>query len=67
MATLAENLSRLAQAGFLRSDLIIALGGGVVGDLAGFTAACYLRGVKYVQIPTTLLAQIDSSVAERRE
>jgi 3-dehydroquinate synthase len=45
-----------------RSDAIIAIGGGVVGDLAGFAAACYQRGVSYVQIPTTLLAQIDSSV-----
>lgn len=45
-----------------RSDGIIALGGGVVGDLAGFAAAIYLRGVPFVQIPTTLLAQIDSSV-----
>ncbi len=47
---------------FERSDGIIALGGGVVGDLAGFVAAVFLRGVDYVQIPTTLLAQIDSSV-----
>lgn len=45
-----------------RSDLIIALGGGVVGDVAGYAAATYLRGISYVQIPTTLLAQIDSSV-----
>lgn len=47
---------------FERSDIVVALGGGVVGDLAGFVAASYLRGVRYVQIPTTLLAQIDSSV-----
>ena len=47
---------------FERSDVIVALGGGVVGDLAGYAAASYLRGVRYVQIPTTLLAQIDSSV-----
>lgn len=47
---------------FERSDGIVALGGGVVGDLAGFVAATYLRGINYVQIPTTLLSQIDSSV-----
>lgn len=45
-----------------RSDLIIALGGGVVGDLAGFVAATYLRGIQFIQIPTSLLAQVDSSV-----
>lgn len=47
---------------FSRSDLIIAVGGGVVGDLAGFVASTYLRGVKFIQIPTSLLAQVDSSV-----
>ncbi len=47
---------------FGRDALVLALGGGVVGDLAGFVAACYQRGVDYVQIPTTLLAQVDSSV-----
>lgn len=47
---------------FERNDAIVALGGGVVGDLAGYVAACFLRGVNFVQIPTTLLAQIDSSV-----
>ena len=52
----------LAENRFTRSDLIVALGGGVVGDLAGFCAATFLRGVPYVQIPTTLLAQVDSSV-----
>lgn len=45
-----------------RSDLVIALGGGVIGDLAGFTASSYLRGIRLVQIPTSLLAQVDSSV-----
>lgn len=49
-------------AGLHRSDLIVALGGGVVGDLAGFAASCYQRGVPFVQVPTTLLAAVDSSV-----
>lgn len=54
--------SQLLEAHLTRSDMIVALGGGVVGDLAGFVAATYLRGVKFVQIPTSLLAQVDSSV-----
>jgi 3-dehydroquinate synthase len=52
----------LSQNRFERNDLVLALGGGVVGDLAGFAAAVYLRGIPFVQVPTTLLAQIDSSV-----
>jgi 3-dehydroquinate synthase len=52
----------LLGAGCDRKTLIFALGGGVVGDMAGFAAACYMRGVPFVQIPTTLLAQVDSSV-----
>lgn len=55
-------LEFLAEEHFTRSDLIAALGGGVVGDLAGFAAAAYLRGIRFIQIPTTLLAQVDSSV-----
>lgn len=47
---------------FTRSDLIVALGGGVVGDLAGFAAATFQRGIRYIQVPTTLLAAVDSSV-----
>lgn len=55
-------LSFMATGGVTRSDVIIALGGGVVGDLAGFAAATYMRGTKFVQIPTTLLSMVDSSV-----
>ena len=47
---------------FNRKDLLIALGGGVVGDLTGYTAATYLRGIEFIQIPTTLLSQADSSI-----
>ncbi len=59
---LFELYDRMLSFGLTRSDLIIALGGGVVGDLTGYAAASLLRGVPYVQIPTTLLAQVDSSV-----
>ncbi len=52
----------LIQAGFDRHDYLLALGGGVVGDLTGFTAATYLRGIRFIQVPTTLLSQIDSSI-----
>ena len=55
-------LETLAKEGLTRTDCIIALGGGVVGDLAGFAAATYLRGIPYIQVPTTLLAMVDSSV-----
>ncbi len=53
---------RLLQDGHSRTTTLIALGGGVVGDMTGFAAACYMRGVSFVQVPTTLLAQVDSSV-----
>lgn len=62
LGTLNSVYSSLVNYGITRGDLIIALGGGVVGDLAGFAASTYLRGIDYVQIPTTLLAQIDSSI-----
>ncbi len=60
--TLPRVYSALLEAKISRSDLVIALGGGVIGDLAGFAAATFLRGVRLVQIPTSLLAQVDSSV-----
>jgi shikimate kinase/3-dehydroquinate synthase len=53
--------TELARAGMNRDDVVVALGGGVVGDLAGFCAATYQRGVRYVQVPTTLVAQVDSA------
>ena len=59
---LADLCERLLSLELERGDLIIAFGGGVVGDLAGFAAAIYKRGIDFVQIPTTLLAQVDSSV-----
>ena len=62
MRTAERALSFLSAFGLERSDAVVALGGGVVGDLAGFAAAVYLRGVAFIQVPTTLLAQIDSSV-----
>ncbi len=52
----------LIEKGFERKDMLLALGGGVVGDLTGFCAATYLRGVDFIQIPTTLLSQVDSSI-----
>ena len=61
-STYLNLLNFLAQSKLTRSDLIVALGGGVVGDLAGFAAASYLRGIRFVQVPTTLLAAVDSSV-----
>ena len=60
--TYLDLLNCLANNRLTRSDCLIALGGGVVGDLTGFAAATYLRGIRYIQIPTTLLAAVDSSV-----
>ncbi len=62
LATMASILDRLVQSGANRDTTLVALGGGVVGDITGFAAACYMRGVDFVQVPTTLLAQVDSSV-----
>lgn len=55
-------LEFMAQQQLTRSDCVVALGGGIPGDMAGFAAACYLRGVMFIQVPTTLLAMVDSSV-----
>lgn len=60
--TVTQIYARLAAGGFTRSDLLVALGGGVTGDMTGFAAATWLRGMDFVQIPTSLLAQVDSSV-----
>ena len=62
LETYSEILDFMANSEITRTDIVVALGGGVVGDIAGFVATTYLRGIKFVQIPTTLLAQIDSSV-----
>ncbi len=60
--TIKEIYRFLIEEGFDRKDMLLALGGGVVGDMTGYAAATYLRGIDYVQIPTTLLAQTDSSI-----
>ena len=60
--TFLSLLNYLAENKLTRSDMLVALGGGVVGDLTGFTAASFLRGIRFIQIPTTLLAAVDSSV-----
>jgi 3-dehydroquinate synthase len=62
MRTLESLAEQLAEAGADRDALLVAFGGGVVGDMTGFLAAVYMRGVPYVQVPTTLLAQVDSSI-----
>ena len=53
---------KLIENGFDRNDMLVALGGGVVGDLTGYAAATYLRGIEFIQVPTTLLSQVDSSI-----
>ncbi len=62
LTELQKLADQLAQAGADRSSLLIAFGGGIIGDSAGFLAAIYMRGIDYIQVPTTLLAQVDSSV-----
>ncbi len=60
--TYIKILETAAQKGLTRNDVIIGIGGGVIGDIAGFAASTYMRGIDYIQIPTTLLAMVDSSV-----
>ncbi len=62
MGTVTSVLDYLAENHFTRSDVLVALGGGITGDITGFTAATYLRGIEFIQIPTSLLAIVDSSV-----
>ena len=62
LATLSDILETLAEQQLTRTDCVAALGGGVCGDMSGFAAGCYLRGIRYVQLPTTLLSAVDSSV-----
>ncbi|MCI0516236.1 MAG: 3-dehydroquinate synthase [Woeseiaceae bacterium] len=62
LASVGTVIDELVSAGANRDVTLIALGGGVVGDITGFAAACYMRGVAFIQVPTTLLAQVDSSV-----
>jgi 3-dehydroquinate synthase len=62
LAEFNEIISALLAAGFGRDALLVALGGGVIGDVTGFAAACYQRGIAYLQAPTTLLAQVDSAI-----
>ena len=62
LSVASELYDRMVEAGVSRDSAVVALGGGVVGDIAGFVAATFMRGVRFVQIPTTLLAQVDASV-----
>ncbi|MCP4343467.1 MAG: 3-dehydroquinate synthase [Desulfobulbaceae bacterium] len=62
LQTIGDLAGRLARLGFDRKDALIGLGGGVTGDITGFLASSYMRGIPFVQLPTTLLAQVDSSV-----
>lgn len=62
MATLEKLLNHIADCRLTRTDVIVALGGGVTGDLSGFAAAVYLRGIQYIQVPTSVIAATDSSV-----
>lgn len=61
-STLSRLCSVMLENGFTRTDAVVAVGGGVVGDLAGFAAACFMRGIDFYNIPTTVLSQVDSSI-----
>jgi len=65
MQTVISILEFMSQNELTREDIVLALGGGVCGDMAGFAAAIYLRGIEFIQIPTSLLAQVDSSVRRK--
>ena len=62
LSVLENLLSSMLEHGFTRADCVVAVGGGGVGDLAGFTASCYMRGIDFYNIPTTVLSQVDSSI-----
>ncbi len=62
LETVTNIVNAMCESGLARNDIVVALGGGVVGDMAGFASAIYLRGIDFAQIPTTLLSQVDSSV-----
>ncbi len=62
LASFEQLLKAMLDGGFTRKDCVVAVGGGVVGDLSGFAAACYMRGIDFYNIPTTLLSQVDSSI-----
>ena len=66
MKTVLAIIDEMMRHNLTRHSLVVALGGGVVGDTAGFCASIYMRGIDYVQVPTTLLSQVDSSIGERQ-
>ena len=62
LAAFETLLTRMLELGFSRKDGVLALGGGVIGDLAGFAAGCYMRGIDFINCPTTTLSQVDSTI-----
>src|SRR4030042_131223 len=65
LRTLEKGYRFMLENGIHRNDLVLAFGGGVVGDLAGYLAASFMRGIEYIQFPTTLMAMVDSSIGGR--